>query len=91
MQQFEYKVDDKIRCKKFFKCEHSTIIFYNGSEYYIEDILETYDSIIPRFIIVNTKCNLNKGFYFNMKDFEEVFYSKSEIRKLKLNKIKKIF
>jgi len=82
---FEYGKDDVVRCKKFRKGISQTNI-YNGSEYHIESvwvIQEKKANNPPRGII-----RIN-GVGFRIEEFYDYFYTKKEIRQLKLNKIDK--
>ncbi len=83
---FEYKEGDKVRCKKFYKDIYKIKNLYNGSMYVISHILS-----------FSSKSIFNSGYFsvyvggniFNYDEFYEYFYSKKELRELKLNKINK--
>lgn len=73
---FEYKKGDMVRCKKYFKG-----YFYEGSEYEIHNVYR-YPKL---YIHIKGKLPLT----LNGKVFYTYFYSKKEIRSLKLKKIEK--
>jgi len=85
---FEYKEGDKIKCKKFYKGEITRHNFYNGSEYIITSIYQIAGSGEPNFksSFLSIWIAANS---FDREEFYEHFYSKKELRKLKLEHIKK--
>jgi len=90
---FEYKKGDKVRCKKFFKDINNYIQFYNGSEYIIYNTYILYDvEVLPNEFSSSNHIDIKSRkltYSFNREKFYEHFYSKKELRKLKLNKIQK--
>jgi len=89
---FEYKKGNKVRCKKFFKKEFYN--FYNGTEYEVLNVYNIYDiettqkNTFSSSIHIEIKCG-KLWHTFNYEYFYKYFYSKKEIRQLKLNKIQK--
>lgn len=76
----DFKVGEYLRCKKFYKYS-PYVKFYFGSEYLIVNTSEN-------FIEVNTTENF--PFLLNYNELSLNFYTKQEIRELKLKKIKKL-
>jgi hypothetical protein len=77
---FEYKQGDIVRCKIFYKGEYTHLNLYSGSEYVISAI---YGLTSPnKFFMVRIS-----GTNFTKLEFHKTFYSKKEIRQLKLKKI----
>lgn len=73
---FEYKIGDKVRCKKFRKGEISNLNIYNGTEYNIVSVWfigPTYSPIVRI-----------GGVDFRIDEFYDYFYSKKEMRQMKL-------
>lgn len=82
---FEYKPGDIVRCKKFLKCDYFN--FYNGSDYKILKLYHTKFGDITEIRIDIKNNTLSK--IFSKENFYKYFYSKSEIRKIKIKKIEK--
>ena len=80
-KRIDYKKGDRVRCKKFY---NSTFYkFYFGSEY---EIMNVFDEVQ----IIQIKTDHVLICTFNIIEFNDYFYSKQEIRQLKLNKLNKI-
>jgi len=86
---FEYKEGDKVRCKKFLKGRYSHSNLYNGSEYIIENVYNTAGSGEPVFKPDGISIYVNANNFRSEDEFYEYFYSKKEIRKMKIDKINK--
>lgn len=87
--KFEYKEGDKVRCKKFYKRSFSHLNLYNGSEYTIENIWIIAGSGDPSFKSSSIMVVVNGAHFKSVTEFYNYFYSKKELRKLKLDKINK--
>ena len=85
---FEYKEDDMVRCKKFRKGDFEHQNIYTGTEYRISNIWIIAGSGEPTFKPSRGVIRVN-GVDFGIDEFYDYFYSKKEIRQLKLNKINK--
>lgn len=76
-----YKVGDRIRCKKFYKRNSNLDIFYYGCEYeVIKCIGENYFEL---------KLNPRRNVIIDDEELHEYFYTKQEMRELKLKKLVK--
>ena len=91
----EYKVGDKLLCKKdFISYINNYITMFDKGSYY--DIITTTDDQFPdlkrNFKAVYVE-GTNGGYWFNIKgglstqNFDQYFYTKEEERKLKLKKL----
>ncbi|MCF7796071.1 hypothetical protein K9M42_03175 [Patescibacteria group bacterium] len=83
---FEYKPGDIVRCKKFLKCDYFN--FYNGSDYKILRLYHTKNDEVTK-VRIDIKTSSHTSKIFSKDDFYKYFYSKSEIRKIKIKKIEK--
>lgn len=87
---FEYKVGDEVRCKKFFKDKNRYTQFYEGSIYKITHVYQLYDiETSVKHTFAASKSVQVENYTFKEEDFYIYFYSKKEIRQMKLDKIDK--
>jgi len=86
---FEYKKGNKVRCKNFHKGPFSFLNVYEGTEYKIEEIWQIAGSGDPIFKPGYIMIRINGVDFKGTETFYRYFFSKKEIRKLKLNKIQK--
>jgi len=92
---FEYQEGDKLMCKKFFKDKDNLIQFYEGSIYntYRVETLYNVETSDEQTFSASRYIEVKNGrltYRFNEEEFYTHFYSKKEIRKLKLDQIETI-
>lgn len=96
MSKIEFKIGDTVICKKDCKNENRIkkiipkwIGFFKDKEYKIEDISYWNEekNVIMYQIDNWSFVSTNETHNLHLPDFEEYFYTKQEIRRMKLNKL----
>ena len=85
----------KVKCKNNFKCNFRNVDengFLLGEEY--EAFKEIYKGKNTIWIYLKSNCKARSRFYYNnhkYRKFSDYFYTNVELRKLKLEKLDKIY
>ena len=85
MKDQKFNIGDKLLCK--IDCWTTKVYFFEGREYNICDIRTDYDYSDDYSYCIKDE-NSNKVLFMVEEDLDVLFYTKSEIRSIKIKKLK---